>query len=72
MSSMTPAQFGKKWSKIQLKERTAAQSHFNDVCALVGHKTSMEVYGWRHNLSDEGILERPLALNLERAEKGRT
>ena len=43
MASMTPAQFVKKWSKIQLKERTNAQSHFNDVCALVDHKTPLEV-----------------------------
>ena len=27
----------------------------------------LEAYDWPHNLSDEGILERLLALNLERA-----
>jgi hypothetical protein len=30
----------------------------------------LEAYGWPHNLSDEGILERLLALNLERAGMG--
>lgn len=42
MTSLSPQQFVKKWSKIQLKERTSAQSHFNDVCALVGHKLPLE------------------------------
>jgi hypothetical protein len=43
MANMTPTRFVKKWSQIQLKERTSAQSHFNDICALVGHKTPLEV-----------------------------
>jgi hypothetical protein len=38
---MTAAHFVKKWSKIQLKEHTSAQSHFNDVCALAEHKPSL-------------------------------
>jgi hypothetical protein len=42
MTSMTPAHFVNKWSKIQLKERTTAQSHFNDICSLVGHKPPLE------------------------------
>lgn len=36
---MTPPAFVSKWSQIQLKETAAAQSHFNDICALVGHPT---------------------------------
>jgi hypothetical protein len=40
-NTLTPAQFVKKWSKIQLKEKAASQSHFNDICALVGHKPPM-------------------------------
>ena len=39
---MTAQQFVRKWSKIQLKERTTAQTHFNDICALVGHKAPLE------------------------------
>ncbi len=40
---MTVDQFVAKWGKIQLKEKSASQSHFNDVCALVGHATPTEV-----------------------------
>jgi len=40
--TITSAEFVKKWSQIQLKERTTAQSHFNDICALVGHSTPLE------------------------------
>ena len=29
----------------------------------------LEAYGWPHNLSNEGILEKLLALNMERAGK---
>jgi hypothetical protein len=42
MANITPKSFVKKWSKIQLKERTTAQSHFNDICALVGHKSPLD------------------------------
>lgn len=34
---MTPEEFVNKWSKIQQTERASAQTHFNDICALVGH-----------------------------------
>lgn len=33
---MTPHAFIAKWRNIELKERTASQSHFNDLCALLG------------------------------------
>lgn len=32
---MTPAEFINKWSNVELKERTASQSHFNDLCRLL-------------------------------------
>lgn len=35
---MTPHQFVEKWRNAELKERTASQSHFNDLCALLGLK----------------------------------
>jgi hypothetical protein len=35
---MTPQQFVAKWSQILQKETAVSQSHFNDLCALVGHK----------------------------------
>ena len=33
---MTPHDFIGKWRNVELKERTASQSHFNDLCALLG------------------------------------
>lgn len=32
---MTPHEFLKKWRNVELKERSASQSHFNDLCALL-------------------------------------
>ncbi|WP_300013574.1 DNA methyltransferase [uncultured Roseobacter sp.] len=32
---MTPQEFIKKWRNMELKERTASQSHFNDLCKLL-------------------------------------
>jgi hypothetical protein len=36
---MTPEQFIQKWSAASLSERSAAQQHFLDVCALLGELT---------------------------------
>ncbi len=36
---MTPGEFIAKWRVVELKERSASQSHFNDLCALVGEPT---------------------------------
>ena len=33
---MSPHEFQNKWRNNTLKERTASQSHFNDLCALIG------------------------------------
>lgn len=33
---MTPKEFIDKWRQVELKERTASQSHFNDLCRLLG------------------------------------
>lgn len=35
---MTPFAFVAKWRHVALSERAAAQTHFIDLCALVGHK----------------------------------
>ena len=32
---MTPHVFLFKWRGVELKERSASQSHFNDLCALL-------------------------------------
>jgi len=39
---MTPESFAAKWSKSELKERSACQEHFLDLCRLVGHPTPAE------------------------------
>ncbi|WP_420632244.1 class I SAM-dependent DNA methyltransferase [Candidatus Leptofilum sp.] len=39
---MTPQQFIAKWSQIQQKETAVSQSHFNDICQLVGHAPPLE------------------------------
>lgn len=33
---MTPQEFISKWRATELKERSASQSHFNDICRLLG------------------------------------
>lgn len=32
---MKPQDFIQKWRNVELKERTASQSHFNDICRLL-------------------------------------
>ena len=39
---MTAAQFIDKWRAVTLNERAVAQSHFNDLCALLGEPTPIE------------------------------
>jgi hypothetical protein len=39
---MTAAEFEKKWSRYQGKETSAYQSHFDDVCRLLGEQTPNE------------------------------
>ncbi len=42
MTTLSPQQFVAKWRHATLKERSAAQSHFNDLCALLGQPTPAE------------------------------
>ena len=39
---MTPSQFIAKWHRSQLKERSASQEHFIDLCRLLGEPTPAE------------------------------
>lgn len=41
--SMTPQHFVHLWKQSKLKERSGSQSHFIDVCRLVGHGTPAEM-----------------------------
>jgi hypothetical protein len=40
---MTPEQFVTKWQKTEVKERTAAQTHFNELCDLLGVAKPLDV-----------------------------
>lgn len=40
---MNPIEFQKKWLVNTTKERSASQSHFNDLCALVNHPTPLDL-----------------------------
>jgi hypothetical protein len=40
--SITPQQFVNNWRAVEQKERSIAQSHFNDLCRLIGHATPLE------------------------------
>jgi type II restriction/modification system DNA methylase subunit YeeA len=42
LPSLSPHEFVDKWRKAALKERSAAQEHFIDLCHLVGHPTPAE------------------------------
>ena len=41
-SILSPQDFVAKWRHATLKERSASQSHFNDLCALLGQPTPIE------------------------------
>ena len=40
---MSPEEFISKWKRITLKESSAAQSHFNDLCELLGVPKPLDV-----------------------------
>ena len=40
---MTAAEFIAKWQPVDLTESSAAQSHFNDLCDLLGHPKPVDV-----------------------------
>ncbi len=42
MSPLSLTAFIAKWQKSTLTERQAAQSHFNDLCELLGQPTPTE------------------------------
>ena len=39
---LNAAEFAAKWRKVELKERSAAQEHFLDLCRMLGHPTPAE------------------------------
>ena len=41
-ANLTAREFVEKWRGVELKERSAAQEHFVDVCRLIDHPTPAE------------------------------
>ena len=41
-AAVNVAEFVAKWRKVELKERSAAQEHFLDLCRVLGHPTPAE------------------------------
>lgn len=56
---MTPQQFVAKWSKIQQKETAVSQSHFNDICHLIGHPVPLEFDPTGERFSFETQTDKP-------------
>jgi len=42
MGTLSPREFVDKWRRAELKERSAVQEHFLDLCRLLGHPTPAE------------------------------
>ena len=57
--TMTPKEFVAKWSQIQQKETAVSQSHFNDICHLVGHQTPLAYDPSGKNFSFETQTAKP-------------
>lgn len=55
---MKPELFVAKWSKSELKERSACQEHFLELCRLVGHPTPTEADPTGESLCFEHHAER--------------
>ena len=71
---LTPQDFVSKWKRSTGREKQVYQQHFLDLCELLKHlkrldEAVFDAYGWASDLSDEEILEKLLALNLERCKR---
>lgn len=40
---MNPIEFQRKWNGVELKERSAVQEHFLDLCRVLDHPTPAEM-----------------------------
>ena len=57
--TISPQEFVAKWSGIQQKETAISQSHFLDICALVGHSPPIEYDPSGKNFSFEAQTVKP-------------
>ena len=54
-SSISPRDFVEKWRKTTIKERSAVQEHFIDLCHLIDHPTPAEAIVRRYAQSSDCI-----------------
>ncbi len=60
----SPAEFVAKWSTRELSERAASQSHFNDLCELLGqpsptdHDATGDEYTFEKGVAPTGVASR--------------
>jgi hypothetical protein len=66
--AMTPSACIKKWKASNLEERSAAHEHFIDLCRLLDEAVA-QAYAWKSNISDDEMLTKLQAVNLERAKQ---
>jgi hypothetical protein len=66
--AMAPSSFITKGKASNLKERSAAHEHFTDLCRLLDEAVA-QAYAWKSDISDDDMLTKLLALNLERAKE---
>jgi hypothetical protein len=65
---MIPSAFIKKSKASDLKERSAVHEHFIDLCRLLGEAVA-QAYAWKSDISDDDMLTKLLALDLEQAKQ---
>lgn len=62
-SRLTPQAFVAKWRGVELSERPAWLDHAHRAL----DRAVLDAYGWPHDLEDDDLLARLLALNAVRA-----
>ena len=61
LPTLSPDIFIERWSASELKESSAAQSHFNDLCALLGEPKPTDIdpkgefYCFERGAKKEGV-----------------
>ena len=65
--ALTPQDFVSKWKRVTAREKQTYQEHLIDLAHRRLDQAVFASYGWPPDLSDEEILEKLLALNLERS-----
>lgn len=53
VQNVTPGEFVAKWRSSELKERSASQGHFIDLCPMLGEPTPAEAVRQPHDLYEQ-------------------